>query len=280
MAGGIFAFYADHQDWLASIIAHRPDLISGTVRESGGFRLVFFQDGDVLMRSHPSEGGDVDRFLGVLRKVRTRAMLGQFLPGQAHGERAREFTAQRSIGWIYVQDSESHEFEAVRDLIRKSLPSFLTRTMKGRTEAEHVFQLVLAFLFDAGKLERSELQPSEIVESARQALGMLGEIYPRAGLRPPSPTFVISNGFGLAGHAGSGDIPLRIFVRSAVEGEVHRGVGERRDSQEVPVYPRTGKRAVLIASFLRDGHDLSYTGTLSAGTWFGVTKDCKVEIYE
>ena len=147
-------------------------------------------------------------------------------------------------------------------------------------EAEHLFHLILAFLYDSGKLSNPDLPAADIVRGVRNALRMLGEIYPAAGLDAPSMTFVVSNCYSAAGFTGSGDLPVRIFTRPVDEASrIHRGVGARRDSSEIPMFPRTGRRSVLLGPFIEGGREGSLIGSIAAGSLFGVTRDCKVEIH-
>ncbi len=274
--GSIFGFLADHRDWLGCILAHQPETVAQAALSGGAWHLVFCQDGDVLRRSHPGTGGARDRFMEVLRNVRTRAMLGR-VTAAGHGA---EPTALRSMGWLFVQDHETEGFEDVRGQVREALPSFLSRTVQGKGEAEHLFHLILAFLYDSGMLSNPDLPASELVRGVRNALKMLDEIYPAAGLGPPSMTLVVSNCYSAAGFTGSGELPVRIFARPVEEGSrIHRGVGVRRDSSEVPMFPRTGRRSLLLGHFIEGSREGSLTGSIAAGSLFGITRDCKVEIH-
>jgi hypothetical protein len=249
-------------------------------RSGGAWNIVFCQDGDVLMRSHPGEGGGEDLFMDLLRNVRTRAMLGCLDP--TPGEDTQyESNALRSMGWIYAQDRETPGFEAVRDRLRHHLPDFLARTMRGKGEAEHLFHLVLAFLYDSGKLSNPDLPATELARGVRNALSMIGEIYPEAGLPAPSMTLVASNCYSAAGYTGSRELPVRIFERPGdVDFEVHRGVGVRRVSGEVPLYPRTGHRALILGPFVEQEHEGSVRSSIASETLFCITRDCEIETHE
>ena len=276
--GSIFGFLADHRDWLGSILAHRPETVAQVARSGSAWHLVFCQDGDVLLRSHPATDDVQDRFMEVLRNVRTRAMLGRVsAPGDGAGPEA---TALRSMGWLYVQDAETEGFERVRGKVRQALPAFLSRTVQGKGEAEHLFHLVLAFLYDSGKLSNPDLPAAELVRGVSSALKMLDELYPAAGLERPAMTLIVSNCYSAAGFTGSGELPVRIFVRPVEEGsQIHRGVGIRRDSSEVPMFPRTGRRSIMLGPFIEGSREGSLTGSIADGSLFGVSRDCRVEIH-
>ena len=233
--GSIFGFLADHRDWLGCLLAHQSETMAQAARAGGAWHLVFCQDGDVLLRSHPGTSGVQDRFMEVLRNVSTRAMLGRVT---AAGEGNVEASALRSMGWLFVQDTETEGFEKVRGQVREALPAFLARTVQGTGEAEHLFHLILAFLYDSGKLSNPDLSAAELARGVRNALKMLDEIYPAAGLGSPSMTLMVSNCYSAAGFTGSGELPVRIFTRPVDEASrIHRGVGVRRDSTEVPMFP-------------------------------------------
>jgi hypothetical protein len=272
--GGICGFLADHRDWLGCILVHQSATLTEAARASGAWNLVFCQDGDVLMRSHPGGPGGEEQFLDVLSTVRTRALLGHFDPA---GE-LEEANALRSMGWIYTQDVETPGFrEAVRDQLRSHLPDFLSRSMRGKGEAEHLFHLVLAFLYDSGDLKDPDLPGPVLLDGVRNALAMLDQVYPQSELPLPRMTFVVSNCYSAAGFTGSGPLPIRVYSRPVGdEAEIHRGVGVRRSSREVPPYPRTGQRAVLLGSFVQDGFPGSFTGAIAPRTLFCVTRDLEI----
>jgi hypothetical protein len=276
--GAIFGFLADHRDWLGCILAHQSETVAQAALSGGAWHLVFCQDGDVLLRSHPGASDVRDRFMEVLRNVRTRAMLGRVAAaGDAHGADA---AALRSMGWLYVQDAETEGFEKVREQVREALPAFLARTVQGKGEAEHLFHLILAFLYDSGMLSNPDLPASEIVRGVRNALKMLDEIYPAAGLGSPSMTFVVSNCYSAGGFTGSGELPVRIFTRPVDEASrIHRGVGLRRDSSEIPLFPRNGRRSILLGPYIEGSREGSLTGSIAGSSLFGITRDCKVEIH-
>lgn len=279
MSSGIFAFLADDPEWLGSILMHRPEVLGEPARHSGSWHIVFHQDGDVLARTHPGGSHDADRFLAFLRRIRTRVMLGDFDPPPAEG--TRDSMSCRAMGWAYTQLRESRGFEKVRTRIFDALPAFLARTLGGTGEAEHLFHLILAFLYDSGKLASPDLPPSELARGIRHALMMLEQVYPQEGLALPSSPLFVSNGFCIAGWTGERDMPTTVFFRPPeLEESLHRGVGSHRESGEIPLYPRNGRRAVLVASFLERSYADSVTGHVPARTLFGITPDCRIENYD
>ena len=277
--GRLFAFIADHRDWLGCIVSHRPQALDAAARSGRGWSLVFCQDGDVLLRSHPESRGADEGFLEIIRSTRTRAVLGHLSSRDPEGPHVLEAMALRSMGWIFAQDVETDGFEKVREKVRRSIPDFLARTMKTRGEAEHLFTLILAFLYDSGKLSDPDLPAAELVRGVANALRMLGEIYPPAGLEPPTMALAVSNCYSAAGFTGSSALPVRIYSRPT-DGEVHRGVGVRRGSGEFPRYPRTGNRAVLIGPFIEGEEEGAVTTTLPPRTVFGITRECEIQTQE
>lgn len=279
MSSGIFAFLADDPEWLGCILMHRPDVLGVPAEKSGSWHIVFHQDGDVLARTHPGGSHDKERFLAFLRRIRTRVMLGDFDPPAQEG--ARESMSCRAMGWAYTQQFETPGFESARGCIFDALPAFLARTLAGQGEAEHLFHLVLAFLYDSGKLSSRDLPPSELARGLRHALMMLEQVYPPAGLPMPRSPMFVSNGYCVAGWSGDGEMPTTVFFRPReVEEALHRGVGSHRESGEVPLYPRNGSRAVLVGTFLESSYSDSISGHVPARTLFGITADGEVETYD
>ncbi len=280
MPSGIFALLADDPEWLSCILTHRPEVFSDAARESGSWHIVLHQDGDVLLRTHPGGRTDLERFLAFMRKTRTRVMIGDFDPPPGE-PRAAEPATCRAMGWACTQLGETAGFAKVRSLIRDAMPPFISRTMTGSGESEHLFHLVLSFLNDAGKLTVADLPPVEIARGLRHMMLMLEQIYPTVGLEPPSVPLIVSNGTCLAGWSGPLGLPSTVFFRPPeVEDALHRGVGRSRQSGEIPLFPRNGRRAVLVSSFVDSPFTDSITGRVPAGSLFGVTRACEIETYD
>jgi hypothetical protein len=279
--GGIFAFLADDPEWLGSILTHRPRIVGDPAGGGGRWNVVYYQDGDMLLKTHPgaATSAEVERFLDFLRWTSTRVMLGNYEPGPGESGAAHPTTC-RAMSWAYTQLGETEGFTRMRERIRKSLPGFLARTMDGPGEAEHLFHLVMAFLYDEGRLHDPDLTAADLAGALKNAMMMLEQVYPENGLEPPGMPLVVTNGVCLAGWTGGLSLPTTIFFKPPeLLSRMHRGVGGRRESGEVPLYPRNGTRAVLVATFLERSYPDTISGRLPPRTLFGVTHDCQIETY-
>src|SRR5215831_1696375 len=161
----------------------RNALYSRGPRKPDGWGLGFVQGGDVLLQKRPrSDTAEVDLY-GLVKDLRADALVGRVGLGQEGNTAAEDADPFRFRSWLFGSDGHvsAAGFESVRDKVLESIPAFLRRNIRGRSPAEHVFHLFLAFLHDAGILDLPSPSSSAVQAALRNSVSFLDRLLASAG---------------------------------------------------------------------------------------------------
>jgi glutamine amidotransferase len=222
-----------------------------------GFGLGFVQGGDVLLRKRPrAETAEVDLY-GLARDTRAEALVGRVGLAQIRGDapsngdssvRAEDADPFRFRSWLFgsISDVSAAAFEAVRDRVLESTPSFLRRNIRGLSVSEHFFHLFLAFLHDAGLLDQPTPPPTAVHVALRNSLAFVDRLLVSTGSQSLKIALVATNGrcFVATGCA----YPMRyLHVEGISDCPVCHAANDRSDPQRNGRrVPHEALRAVVV----------------------------------
>jgi glutamine amidotransferase len=250
----LVAYFGNEPENLAcALFSARGALYSksaaGAAHANDGFGLGFVQGGDVLLRKRPrAETSEVDLY-GLARDTRAEALVGRVGLAQSEAAEARpEGKTDASVraedadpfrfrSWLFgsIGDISEGAFDAVRDRVLESTPSFLRRNIRGRSISEHFFHLFLAFLHDAGLLDQPTPPPTAVHVALRNSLSFLDRLLVSSGSQSLKIALVATNGrcFVATGCA----YPMRyLHVEGISDCPVCHAANDRSDPQ------RSGRR--------------------------------------
>ena len=159
-----------------------------------GWGIGFYQGGEVLHKQRPLlEGEDVD-WEQVANGVRSdcvvihmrHATVGDFRTENTHPFRMRS--------WLFAHNGTIERFDAVRDRLLETMPDFIRRNIRGRTDSEHVFHVVLSFLHDSGQLDNSDVSDKAVLSAVRSAIRLVDRLGKEVGAPQATINFLLSNG--------------------------------------------------------------------------------------
>jgi glutamine amidotransferase len=204
------------------------DAVRGSLRASAPvprWGLGYVQGGQVLLSRTPRlSEQDVDFYTSIER------LTTDYIIGHAAGDdglRGNENTQPfRYRTWMFAQDCHVPEFEKVQAALLEHLPPFLRRNVKGKTPAEHLFNLFLAFLHDGGKLDDPNLPLAETRRALRDAAALFASLETKAGLSESGlGNVIVSNARSmLAVRLGGPLYTRRLKVPEEGEADTFRGV--------------------------------------------------------
>ena len=255
-----------------AVETHRDDLVLPG-DGAGGFGLGYYSAGELLQRIEPRESGgplDAARLLAGLSTSVAILHARQATVGPVRRENTHPFKFQ---SWLFAHNGTFGGFEEIRKSVVEAMPPFLHRRLRGETDSEHVFLLMLAFLYDAGKINTPDPGTDVIRRALRHAVRTIDELAaPRDHATSPA-SIVVSDGYSLV--ALERGVPLGYAfvegVRDCPLCRVSRG-GDRPpapvDHDELrAVIVRSGPAVPEAAGFHR----------LDPGTFLAVTKEQRVE---
>jgi glutamine amidotransferase len=96
--------------------------------------------------------------------------------------------------WLFAHVGTIHRFDALKERLLESMPDFLRRNVRGKTDSEPFFHLILSFLHDAGQLDNPDVDDASVVHAIRSSVALVDRL--SAEVRAPVPTLnlVLTNG--------------------------------------------------------------------------------------
>jgi len=85
-------------------------------------------------------------------------------------------------------------FAEIQGGVLEHIPDFLRRNLQGKTPAEHLFHLFLAFLHDSGLIDDVNLGTENVRRALRDTVALVQNLAARAGLEGSPGNILTSNG--------------------------------------------------------------------------------------
>ncbi len=133
-----------------------------------GWGLGYVHGGEVLLKRHPRRTADVDIY-AALRELTSDYIIAYASDDATYtgNDNTQPFRYKK---WLFAQSGAIDDFDDVRPALVEQVPQFMRRNIKGKTPAEHVFHVFLAFLHDAGAIEDRNLPPAHSRRALRDAM--------------------------------------------------------------------------------------------------------------
>ncbi|HVZ33970.1 MAG TPA: class II glutamine amidotransferase [Polyangiaceae bacterium] len=179
---------AFHQERLA--IAGLP------VDQRGAWGIGFYQGDEVLHKKQPAPDGEPIDWDVIANKIKTdcaiahlrQATVGGFSIDNTHPFRLRQ--------WLFAHVGTVRAFEEIKERLLGGLPDFLRRNIRGSSDSELFFHMVLAGLHTRNQLEAAEPNTSAVLESIADAVRTIDELAQGAGA-PSTLNMILCNGRGM-----------------------------------------------------------------------------------
>jgi glutamine amidotransferase len=210
---------------LFAIVCNEPSrlhLAAEAVREAllvdeapHGYGVGFYHGGEVLLQRTPRPTAPVD-FAHILKDLRSDYVIGNVRPPgpKAAPENTPPY---RYRSWVFGHSGRIQNFAAMQGELLASVPDFLRRSIRGQTESEHLFHLLLAFLHDAGKLDDQEPRVADAQDAMKALAALTQRLAQQHGATIHGLNMVLTNGrFLLAVRSG----PLLVWKRQHTDAPV------------------------------------------------------------
>jgi hypothetical protein len=269
---GIIGFIGKDLASLRCVLSLEGPAVKDAGEGLGGWGLIYYKAGDILLKSHPFSTTQIEGFLEVLGEAETDTLLGRFESVSSPPPGKWNMQPFRYRGWVAVQQGRVDGFNKIREDIVGAMPDFLGRSLKGTSDAEAVFHLFLSFLYDTGKLDLQKIDPQVVVTALRHSLEFMQRMCLERDARPPALSLLVSNGSMLAGYS-HGEGRMGIY-----EG---RGDCERCDAREKCRLYRHSEstRSALVMMFrqLPPALDKKPFSPVQPDSFFVISRDVTVE---
>ncbi|MDB4968601.1 MAG: glutamine amidotransferase, class-II [Myxococcales bacterium] len=208
----LFAYMGNDQDRVKCALhpAHKLLVADGAAQSSfDAWGLGFYQGGEVLLQRRPKPPTEPVDFYALVKDLRTDAIIGhvrQGTVGQPKNENTHPF---RFRSWLFAHHGTVPSFDAVRDELLSAVPDFLRRNIRGQTDSEHLFHVMLAFLHDAGRLDDPNVSTAHVAAAVRGALALVEKAAGKSAADAMECALALTNGRVLAVTRHGGPVYLQ-----------------------------------------------------------------------
>ncbi len=193
--GRLIGYVANRSDRLAVALHQEREAVTPPPASSAtGWGLGFYQNGEVLHKKRPQLDPQGFDWKQVAKDVHSDCVVlhlrqptvGDFRTSNTHPFRMRR--------WLFAHTGTLSRFEAIQGAIRESLPDFLARNVRGSTDSELFFHVILSFLHDEGQLDLPEADPARVAQAIRSAIALLDRLGAEVRAEPSTLNSVLTNG--------------------------------------------------------------------------------------
>ena len=162
--------------------------------EPTGWGIGFYQGGEVLHKKRPRLEGAGPAWQQEAEDIRSDCVLMHLRQPTVGDFRAQNTHPFRMRQWIFAHIGTIPRFSAIRPRIYDSLPDFLQRNIRGTTDSEAFFHLILSFLHDAGQLANPDIDDRHGLAAIRSAAALIDRLGAEIGTPPSTLNSVLTNG--------------------------------------------------------------------------------------
>jgi glutamine amidotransferase len=172
----LFAYMGNDQDRVKCALYPARRLLVADGAASASFDawgLGFYQGGEVLLQRRPKPPTEPVDFYALVKDLRTDVLVGHVRQGTIGKPKNENTHPFRFRSWLFAHHGTIPSFDGVREELVGAVPDFLRRNIRGQTDSEHLFHVMLAFLHDAGKLDDMNVSTALVRDAVRGALSLV-----------------------------------------------------------------------------------------------------------
>lgn len=191
--GQLVACMISRADLLSQGLGAEHDALGAPDPDADGWGVGFYSDGEVLHKKRPQSPPPVRWGLMVegLRSHVAIAHTRTATVGEARADNTHPFRMRQ---WLFAHSGSIGGFDAVRERLLESTPDFLQRNLRGDTDSEHLFHVVLSFLHDSGHLEQVEAADDAVAAALRSTVRLVDRLVNEIGAPPPDLNLALTDG--------------------------------------------------------------------------------------
>lgn len=209
----MFGFIGNRADLGARVLELNAGVL--TVRpaegESLGWGIGFYQAGEVLLRRRPIDERSVIPLAEAAANIRTDVMIGHVRHATVGALRTENTHPFRYRSWLFAQTGTIVGFERLRDRLLESQPEFLRRNVRGETDSEMFFYLLLSFLHDAGHLNDAHVAPEHVAAALRSSISLVDRLSAEEGYAENKGDILVTNGEHMLAVHRNGNMAYRVL---------------------------------------------------------------------
>jgi predicted glutamine amidotransferase len=147
-----------------------------------GWGVGFYQFGEVLLRRRPLDERETIQPPQLTEALKTDLLIGHVRNPTVGNLRTENTHPFRFRQWLFAQTGTLQRFDTLRTRLLEAQPDFLTPNVRGDTDSELFFYLVLSYLHDQSQLEVGAASVASIGNALRSALSFVDRLCDEQGL--------------------------------------------------------------------------------------------------
>jgi glutamine amidotransferase len=159
-----------------------------------GWGMGYYQASQPLLRKQPKAPPgalDIGEMAG---KLRTNLIVGHVRAPTVGSQRTENTHPFRYRNWIFCHSGTLDRFDQVKDDMLRSVPDFIRRNIRGKTDSEHLFHLFLSFLNDTGQMDDPRIKPEVAGRALGSTFAYVDRLITDQGGTPTDDCCMVSNG--------------------------------------------------------------------------------------
>lgn len=190
----LIGYMANRADRLREAFHQERRAIVGLpANQRGAWGLGFYQGDEVLHKKQPTPNGQAVDWAAVTANLRTdcviahlrQATVGSFSVDNTHPFRLRQ--------WLFAHVGTLAAFDEIKGQLLSELPDFLRRNIRGSSDSELFFHMILAGLHGRNQLESAAPTSGPMLEAIADAVRRVDELA-GSGREPSMLNMLLSNG--------------------------------------------------------------------------------------
>ena len=235
--------------------------------------LGFYQGGEVLLRRRPSDDRGALDVARLAKDVRSDLTIGHVRAATVGSMRTENTHPFRYREWLFAHTGSLERYGAIKERLLDSIPEFLRKNIRGDTDSEVLFHVLLSFLFDAGRLrDGGRADTRTVIGALSSTISLVDQLVAEEGGQPErAMNALLTNGEILAAlhraAPGHEDDPKSRMVMRVVHGRADMDQLVADDAlRRVRLTDPGALRFTLIASDFADGQTVGLAGEGSQWT--------------
>jgi predicted glutamine amidotransferase len=188
----------------------------------------FYQGGDVLLRRRPNDDRTSLDVAGLAKDLRSDLIVGHVRSATTGSSRTENTHPFRYREWLFAHTGSIDSYSQIRARLLESIPEFLRKDIRGDTDSEVLFHVVLSFLHDSGRLHDGGADARTLIGALSSTASLIDHLIGEVG--------------GLAG------FPLNaILANGELVAAIHRGEPKSQNRMAYRIVHGRGDLDLLVA---------------------------------
>ncbi|QQR89181.1 MAG: class II glutamine amidotransferase [Myxococcales bacterium] len=191
--GRILGFMGKGAQTWAQVLSAECDTITRIEMNSqkAAWGIAFYQGDEILHKKRPEASTEDLDWRDLAADVKSECLLAQVRVPYSENFRIENTQPFRFRRWSFAHVGNVRRLDAVHDQLQETLPDFIKRNLRGDTDSELFFHLLLASMHGHNLLDRFDVDAFDVLTSIRQTLEGMTEVLNQD---TQSLSFVLTNG--------------------------------------------------------------------------------------